>query len=100
VDIRKPYFGTGLALALADFNAAAGKSNVATFSSTPLSGWYSAVMNSLAYPFINKTGTTQFRLYFTKDDNDDGAADYMKFFSGNYATAAARPTLTIIYYVP
>ena len=49
---------------------------------------------------INLTGTTQFRLYFTKDDNDDNGADYMKFFSGNYATATARPTLIIEYYVP
>jgi hypothetical protein len=32
---------------------------------------------------INKTGTTQFRLRFQKDDNDDLAADYLKFYSGN-----------------
>ena len=49
---------------------------------------------------MNKTGTTQFRLRFLTDDNNDNAADYMKFFSGNYATASARPTLIIEYYVP
>ena len=43
---------------------------------------------------------TQFRLYFTRDDNDDLGADFMKFFSGNYANAAARPTLVITYTVP
>jgi len=100
VDIRKPYFGPAAALAVGDFQAAPQRSVVGVFRATPVNNWYTAVLKSLAYPFINKTGTTQFRLYFTKDDNDDGAADYMKFFSGNYPTAAARPTLTIIYYVP
>jgi hypothetical protein len=100
VDIRKPYFGSAATLAVGDFQAAPQKSIVGVFRTTPVNNWYTAVIKSLAYPYINKTGTTQFRLYFTIDDNDDGAADYMKFFSGNYATAAARPTLTITYYVP
>jgi hypothetical protein len=33
-------------------------------------------------------------------DNNNHAADAMKFFSGNYATVSARPTLIIQYYVP
>jgi hypothetical protein len=100
VDIRKPYFGTSLALLVSDFQAAANRSNVGTFNSTPVNNWYSAVLLNTAHPFINKTGTTQFRLRFLTDDNNDNAADYMKFFSGNYATASARPTLIITYYIP
>ncbi len=100
LDIRKPYFGTSLGLVASDFQAAAGRANAATFRTTPVNNWYIAVMNSLGYPYVNLTGTTQFRLRFVTDDNDDMAADYMKFISGDHATAAARPTLIIRYYVP
>jgi hypothetical protein len=99
-DVRKPWFGTSLNLIASDFQAAAQKIAVGTFGATPVSNWYSAILLSSGYPYINKTGTTQFKLYFTKGDNDDNAADYMKFFSGNYATASARPTLIIEYYIP
>ncbi|RJP49965.1 MAG: hypothetical protein C4583_11495 [Anaerolineaceae bacterium] len=100
VDMRKPYFGTAIGLAVHDFQAAAGKTAVATFNATPVSGWYSALLNVTGRAYINKTGTTQFRLYFRTDDNNDNGADYMKFFSGNYATVSARPTLIIEYYLP
>jgi hypothetical protein len=48
---------------------------------------------------INKTGLTQFRLSFTKDDNDDLGSDYVKFFSGN-SISGYQPQLIIKYYVP
>jgi hypothetical protein len=99
VDIRKPYFGTELGLAAVDFQATASKSNVGTFGTTPSAGWYSVTLNSTARLYINKTGTTQFRLRFQKDDNDDLSADYLKFYSGNAATTS-RPVLIIQYYVP
>ena len=63
-------------------------------------GWYSVMLLTTAYPYINKTGTTQFRLRFKLDDDNDNTADYMKFFSGNYGTATDRPVLVIEYYVP
>jgi hypothetical protein len=66
----------------------------------PVASWYSANILSTAFARINKTGTTQFRLRFAKDDNDDGAADYMKFYSGNYLYANYRPSLVIEYYLP
>jgi CSLREA domain-containing protein len=100
VDIRKPYFGTSLALLVSDFQAASNRLNVGTFNPVPVSNWYTAILLSPSHPFMNKTGTTQFRLRFLTDDNNDNAADYMKFFSGNYATASARPTLIIEYYIP
>jgi hypothetical protein len=100
VDIRKPFFGASLGLVLSDFQAVAGKSAIATFGGTPVANWYSAVIGSGSYPYINKTGTTQFRLRFATDDNNDNGADYMKFYSGNYATATNRPALIIEYYIP
>jgi murein DD-endopeptidase MepM/ murein hydrolase activator NlpD len=97
VDIRSASFGTS-ALTIGDFQAWASQIEVANFTNTIVNNWYSAVFNDGAS--INKTGTTQFRLRFTKDDNDDRGADQIKFFSGNYATAASRPQLIIQYYVP
>jgi len=98
--IQKPYFGTAASLANADFQATAGQSEIATFDSVPANGWYSALLSSAAFPHINLTGTTQFRLYFTIDDNNDLGADYMAFSSGNNVTVANRPQLIVNYYIP
>jgi hypothetical protein len=100
VDIRKPYFGTEIGLAASDFQATAGKSSVGTFSTTPSAGWYTVTMNSTAYPYINTTSTTQFRLRFQLDDDNDNVADYIKFFSGDNAIISYRPLLIIQYYLP
>jgi hypothetical protein len=99
VDIRKPFFGTTVGMSINDFQAAASKSAVGKFGITPVSNWYSASLGSAGYPYVNLTGTTQFRLRFVKDDNNDNGADYIKFFSGNYTTAGIRPTLIIEYYL-
>jgi hypothetical protein len=100
VDMRKPFFGANDTLLVGDFQALAGKSSVATFGATPVNNWYSAVLNVTGGTYINRSGSTQFRLSFARDDNDNNAADYMKFFSGNYANASAKPMLVIEYYVP
>ncbi len=100
VDIRKGYFGTSSSLQLADFNATASASKVGTFGKTPVSGRYSATLNSSGCSKINKASLTQLRLYFSKDDNNDDGSDYMKFFSGNYATTTSRPQLIITYLLP
>jgi alpha-tubulin suppressor-like RCC1 family protein len=100
VDMRKPFFGTTVGLVISDFQATAGKSTVATFGVTPVSNWYSAVLNATGRAYINLTGTTQFRLRFATDDNNNNIADYMKFFSGNYSSVSLYPLLVIQYYVP
>ena len=56
-------------------------------------------LKSTAYRYINRTGITQVRLRFQTDDDNDSAADFLRFYSGN-ATAANRPVLVIEYYVP
>lgn len=100
VDIRMPYFGTGASLVAADFQAAVspGVAGVATFNPTPVSGWYTATISSAGFSQINLAGTTQFRLAFTLDDNDDLSVDTILFSSGNNGTAANRPQLIIQYY--
>ena len=69
------------------------------FAKTAVSGWYRATLKSAVFPLVNRVGSTQFRLRFTVDDNDDRAADYLAFYTGN-STAANRPDLIITYYVP
>jgi hypothetical protein len=97
VDIRNPYFGTSLNLQGADFQAAADVSGAGTFG--PLTGgWYTADLTS-GLNYVNLTGTTQFRVRFTLDDNDDRGTDLLKLYSGN-AGAVKRPVLIIEYYVP
>jgi len=95
--IRQPYFGSAVTLANSDFQAALSKQ--VGFNSTPVSNWYSTNYNSAIWPYINLTGTTQFRLKFTLDDNDDLGADYVRFYSGN-ASMIYRPQLIVEYYVP
>jgi hypothetical protein len=46
---------------------------------------------------INKTGTTQLRVYCTLGDNDDLGFDYIGFYPGETATVANRPQLTVTY---
>jgi hypothetical protein len=97
VDMRKPYFGA-VELAIQDFQANAGRIAVATFGA-PVNNWYSALLNSSGRSYINLTGTTQFRLRFTTDDNNNGSADYLRFYSGDHGTVSVWPTLVIEYYV-
>jgi hypothetical protein len=100
VDIRKSYFGTGLGLEAVDFKAAAHVANVSTFRVTPKNNWYFAVIGSAGFPYISLTGTTQFRLRFLTDSDNNNGADYMRFFSGDYSNAGARPMLVITYTLP
>lgn len=100
VDIADPYFGTTVALTASDFQAAATRYAVGIFNPPSTSGWYSVNLNAAAFPSINRTGTTQFRLRYKLDDDNDSIADYMKFFSGDYVTASCQPVLSIKHYLP
>jgi hypothetical protein len=99
VDIRKGAFSGKAALQLTDFQALASKNKIGAIPNKPRSNWYAKTWKSGIFTYINNTGVTQFRLRFTKDDNDDRGNDYVKFFSGN-AAAAYRPKLIVEYYVP
>lgn len=51
------------------------------------------------FTYINKTGSTQMRLRFSKQDNGNKRANYVSFYSGNAGTSS-RPKLIITYYIP
>jgi len=99
MDIRDPFFGANVNLATADFQSAASKSTVGVLASAPTAGSYTVTLSTTSFPFVNLAGTTQFRLRFQKDDNDDLGADYMKIYSGD-AGSTDRPQLIVEYYVP
>jgi fibronectin type 3 domain-containing protein len=91
-------FGGAVTLAAGDFQAAADASQVATLSNALNNGdWSTGALNASGLSFINKTGTTQFRVYFSLDDNDDAGNDYIGWYSGENGTAANRPVLEVVY---
>jgi hypothetical protein len=73
---------------------------VGTFGTAPVNNWYSAIIVRAGYPYINLLGTTQFRLRFATDDNNDNNADYMRFYSGDVTDGTMLPRLIVVYYIP
>ena len=96
VDIKNGSFSSNPVLQKTDFKALATKNFVAKFTNTPVSNWYSTTLGAGSFGYINRTGTTQFRLRFATDDNNNLLANYLKFASGN-ATTTSRPQLVITY---
>jgi hypothetical protein len=98
-DLSKGGFNGNKVLEVADFEAPFKKTKVLTYTDSRINDWYSQSLAATYFPFVSLTGITQFRLQFTKDDNDDSGADVLKIYSGN-AASANRPQLIIEFYVP
>jgi hypothetical protein len=97
-DIVTGGFGGSTAFAVSDWQAAATATSVATMSNPTANGAASTgTLNASGRTAINKTGTTQLRVTFTLDDNDDLGYDYIGFYPGENATLANRPQLTVTY---
>ena len=60
--------------------------------------WSSGALDATGLAFIDKTGTTQFRVYFSRDDDDDSDSDYIGWHSGDDPIAGNRPVLEIVYH--
>jgi hypothetical protein len=99
VDIKSGSgFGGSTALTASDYQAAADVAQVASLSNASSNGSASTgTLNSAGRNSINRTGKTQFRIYFQTGDNDDQGNDYIGYYSGENATAGNRPLLTIVY---
>ncbi|MGE5072346.1 MAG: DNRLRE domain-containing protein, partial [Anaerolineae bacterium] len=97
--ITGPFSGSN-SLQSADFQAASSRNAVMSIANTPTGGLYSKNMNSAYFGYINKTGVTQLRLRFATDDNNNGIADLLKFYTAETGTTTDRPTLVITYRVP
>jgi hypothetical protein len=59
--------------------------------------WSEATLDAAGLAALNKTGVTQLRVRFQIDDDDDAAADYLGYYSGENATSANRPQLVVTY---
>jgi len=82
----------------ADFQAPATAVGVATLSTAASnSAWSTGALDAQGLAAVNKTGRTQFRLYFNLDDDDDKNADYLGYYAGEYGTAVSRPQLVVTY---
>ncbi len=99
LEINNGAFGRSILLEPIDFSSPAGVGSSIEQMALYGSGWTSTLLSSNNLKFINKYGVTQFRIRFSKDDNDDRSADYLKFFSGD-SSDANRPQLIVTYYVP
>ncbi|MBI5953696.1 MAG: cadherin domain-containing protein [Chloroflexi bacterium] len=95
LEIRNGTFNNDIALSLGDFSAAADSGSSQDKFTAADSGWYTASLGNANLALLNKYGVTQFRLLFSKDDNDDMSADYAKFFSGN--STSDLPQLVVTY---
>jgi hypothetical protein len=98
VDIKTDAFSGNNALQIGDFQAASSRAGIGAIKNTPADNWFSLKLPATAFGFINQAGITQFRLRFSKDDNDNLTADFLKFFSGN--NSSNKPQLIITYTVP
>jgi uncharacterized delta-60 repeat protein len=95
LEIRNGTFSNNIVLTLDDFSTIANIGSTKDKFSTTDASWYSASLSNINLGLVNKFGATQFRLLFSKDDNDDMGTDYIKFFSGNFTTS--QPELFITY---
>jgi hypothetical protein len=97
-DICAGAFKGNSALQLGDFTHTCGKNKVLIYTNTVVDNWYTQTLNPLDFDFVNRGGTTQFRLRFNKDDNNDFGADFLKIFSAN-ASTGSQPQLIIEYVI-
>jgi len=97
-DVSNGGFSGSTALQTGDFQAAATAVQAASLSNAAANGtWSEGVLNAAGLAAISKTGTTQLRVYFNLDDDDDTGNDYLGYYSGDNTTAANRPQLVVTY---
>lgn len=105
IDIRQGAFGSfgpfavG-ALQVTDFQAPASAYLVGTIQNNPVGNWYWSLLDAKAHPYVNLKGSTQLRLGFLLDDDNDKREDYLAFFSGNFSGLTDRPMLLVEYVLP
>jgi carboxypeptidase T len=98
VDVATGGFSGSTTLQTGDFQAAATVVQTASLSNAASNGsWSEGSLNASGLAAIDKTGTTQLRVYFNLDDNDDNGNDYLGYYSGDNTTSANRPQLVVTY---
>ena len=98
-EIRNGTFSNNAILQTGDYSSAATPGYVWDTFAEQTPDWYVTELHNANLLLVNKAGTTQFRLFFSKADNDDLNADYVNFYSGD-AQISNTPQLVVTYYVP
>ncbi|HVR96752.1 MAG TPA: M14 family zinc carboxypeptidase [Thermoanaerobaculia bacterium] len=97
-DVQTGGFTGSTTLQTGDFQATATAVQAASLSNAASDGsWSEGNLNAAGLAAVSKTGTTQLRVYFDLDDNDDNGNDYIGYYSGDNTTAANRPQLVVTY---
>jgi carboxypeptidase T len=97
-DVQTGSFSGSTTLQTGDFQAAATAVQAASLSNATSNGsWSEGSLNAAGLAAVDKTGTTQLRIYFNLDDNDDTGNDYIGYYSGDNTTSANRPQLVVTY---
>jgi len=97
VDVQTGGLSGSTALQTGDFQAAATAVQATSLSNAANNGdWSTGSLNAAGLAAVDKTGTTQLRVYFSLDDNNDSGNDYLGYYSGE-ATSANRPQLVVVY---
>ena len=91
-------FSGSTALENGDFEAAATAVQSASLSNAPNNGdWSEGSLDAAGLAAIHAAGTTQLRVYFDLDDNDDGGNDYIGYYSGDNSNSSRHPQLVVVY---
>jgi hypothetical protein len=90
-------FSGHTALQPSDFQAPANQRSAGVLTKTGVAT-YEATIAADALAFVNKTGRTQFRIYFRTDDNDDHGADWIGWYSAETSEPLNRPQLEVTYW--
>src|SRR5262249_47339352 len=98
VDVQTGGFSGSTTLQTGDFQATATVVQAASLSNAANNGdWSTGSLNAAGLAAISKTGTTQLRVYFSLDDDDDTGNDFIGWYSGDNSTPANRPQLVVTY---
>lgn len=90
--------GGNVAFAKTDWEGSVGVSSCASVPEPAANG--SQVSTNVSAPglaHVSKTGSTQFKVRFATQDNDDLAADTINFAAAEHGTASYRPVLEVEY---
>jgi len=100
IDINSPYFGTSENLENIDWQVDANSTAIAEFLGDPgdENPMVSTEFNAAGLDNINKSGKTQFRIYFTVPTYGPGT-DSLYFYSGETANEDKKPKLIIQYLI-
>jgi hypothetical protein len=92
-----PLFGTS-ALVPTDFEAPAAVVGAGVLAAATANGqWSEGTLGPSGLAAIDRTGTTQLRLAFDLDDNNDGGADRIRYNAGETVDPALRPELILTF---